>query len=57
VHQRAADSARIVSLARIDGEATSWYGSRALAGLDYLRGLRLKLSGRDAPANRFGKLR
>ena len=41
----------------IDGEAASWYGSRAIAGLDYLRGIRQKLSGRDAQANRFGKLR
>lgn len=27
----------------IDGEMTSWYGSRAIAGLDYLADLRLKL--------------
>ena len=45
------------TLALIDGEAASWYGSRAIAGLDTLRGLRQKLSGRDAPANRSGKLR
>lgn len=37
----------------IDGEAASWYGSRAIAGLDYLRGLRQKLAGPDAQANRF----
>ncbi len=43
--------------ALIDGEAASWYGSRAIAGLNTLRGLRQKLSGRDAQANRFGKLR
>ncbi|MCX7177388.1 MAG: cobalamin-binding protein, partial [Proteobacteria bacterium] len=24
----------------VDGEMVSWYGSRALAGLDYLAGLR-----------------
>ena len=36
------------TVALIDGEAASWYGSRAIAGLDYLRGLRQKLSGRDA---------
>ncbi len=28
------------TLALIDGEMTSWYGSRAIAGLDYLRRLR-----------------
>jgi hypothetical protein len=24
-------------VSRIDGEMTSWYGSRAIAGIDYLR--------------------
>ncbi len=28
----------------IDGEMTSWYGSRAIAGMDYLRRLRAKLA-------------
>jgi hypothetical protein len=28
--------------ALIDGEMTSWYGSRAVAGMDYLRQLREK---------------
>jgi ABC-type Fe3+-hydroxamate transport system substrate-binding protein len=45
------------TVALIDGEATSWYGSRAIAGLDYLRELREKPTGRDAQANRFSKLR
>ena len=45
------------TVALIDGAATSWYGSRAIAGLDTLRRLRQKLSGLDAQANRFGKLR
>jgi ABC-type Fe3+-hydroxamate transport system substrate-binding protein len=29
----------------VDGEMMSWYGSRALAGLDYLRGLRAQVEG------------
>jgi hypothetical protein len=29
----------------VDGEMMSWYGSRALAGLRYLRGLRTMLGG------------
>jgi len=40
------------TLALIDGEAASWYGSRAIAGLDYLRGLRQQLAppeGRENP--------
>jgi hypothetical protein len=28
------------TVALIDGEMTSWYGSRAIAGMDYLRRLR-----------------
>jgi hypothetical protein len=28
------------AVALIDGEMTSWYGSRAIAGMDYLRRLR-----------------
>ena len=45
------------TVALIDGEATSWYGSRAVAGMDYLRGLRAKLAGHDTPENRFRKPR
>jgi len=29
----------------VDGEMMSWYGSRALAGIDYLRGLRAQVEG------------
>jgi ABC-type Fe3+-hydroxamate transport system substrate-binding protein len=45
------------TVALIDGEAASWYGSRAIAGLDYLRGLREQPTVPDAMANRLGKLR
>jgi len=38
------------SVALIDGEMTSWYGSRAIAGLGYLRRFREQLSGPGAPA-------
>lgn len=31
----------------LDGEATSWYGSRAVAGLRHLAGLRLRLAGME----------
>ena len=37
---------RIVAL--IDGEMTSWYGSRAIAGMEYLRRFRAQLNGQDA---------
>jgi ABC-type Fe3+-hydroxamate transport system substrate-binding protein len=33
----------------VDGEMMSWYGSRALEGLRYLRKLRALLEGRDSP--------
>lgn len=29
----------------VDGEMMSWYGSRALAAMDYLRGLRAQVEG------------
>jgi len=45
---RALPAMRGKALALIDGEATSWYGSRAIAGLDYLRMFRRKLSAPDA---------
>ena len=45
------------TVALIDGEMTSWYGSRAIAGMDYLRGFREKLAGQDAHENGFGKSR
>jgi ABC-type Fe3+-hydroxamate transport system substrate-binding protein len=45
------------TVALIDGEATSWYGSRAVAGMDYLRGLRANPAGHDTPENRFRKPR
>lgn len=45
------------TVALIDGEMTSWYGSRAIAGMDYLRGLRETPAGQDAQENRFGKSR
>ena len=54
---RALPAMRGKTVALIDGEATSWYGSRAIAGLDYLLGLRDKPAGRDAISNRLGKLR
>jgi len=37
---RALPAMRGKSLAQIDGEMTSWYGSRAIAGMDYLRRFR-----------------
>lgn len=43
------------TVAPIDGEMTSWYGSRAIAGLDYLRRLRGQLCGQGAQAQRLGK--
>jgi len=39
---------RGTTVALIDGEMTSWYGSRAIAGMDYLRRLRQQLSGHKA---------
>lgn len=45
------------TLVLIDGEMTSWYGSRAIAGMNYLRGLRENLAGLDAQENRFRKSR
>jgi ABC-type Fe3+-hydroxamate transport system substrate-binding protein len=41
----------------IDGEMTSWYGSRAIAGLDYLRRIRQASCAQDAQAHRSGQLR
>jgi len=40
---RALPQLRTRKLALIDGEMTSWYGSRAVAGADYLRSFRQKL--------------
>lgn len=45
------------TVALIDGEMTSWYGSRAIAGMDYLRRFREKLTGQDSQENRFGQFR
>ena len=45
------------TVALIDGEMTSWYGSRAIAGMDYLRSFREKLAGQDAHENGFRKSR
>ena len=45
------------TLALIDGEAASWYGSRAIAGLDYLRVLRQKLARQDIAEDPPGKAR
>lgn len=44
------------AVALIDGEAVSWYGSRAIAGLDYLRRIRERTCAQDAQEDRFGKL-
>ncbi len=44
-------------VALIDGEMTSWYGSRAIAGIDYLRRLRHELNGQKAPENGSAGLR
>jgi ABC-type Fe3+-hydroxamate transport system substrate-binding protein len=41
----------------IDGEMTSWYGSRAIAGMDYLRRLRENSNSQDPQENRFGQFR
>jgi ABC-type Fe3+-hydroxamate transport system substrate-binding protein len=54
---RALPAMRGKMVALIDGEASSWYGSRAIAGLDYLRGLREQLTGRGPQPNRIRKLR
>ncbi len=40
----------------IDGEMTSWYGSRAIAGMDYLRQLREKSAGQDSKEIRSGNV-
>ena len=40
VQLRALPALRAKPVALIDGEMTSWYGSRAIAGMDYLRRLR-----------------
>ncbi|HEY5293501.1 MAG TPA: helical backbone metal receptor [Burkholderiales bacterium] len=45
------------TVALIDGEMTSWYGSRAVAGMDYLRRFRENLAGGDSQENRFGQSR
>ncbi len=45
---RALHAMRGKTVGLLDGEAASRYGSRAIAGLDTLRALRQKLSGRDA---------
>ena len=45
------------TVALIDGEMTSWYGSRAVAGMDYLRRLRKELSGQKARENGSAELR
>jgi len=38
-----------VKVSLIDGEMTSWYGSRAIAGLAYLAGFRRRLLGGKVP--------
>jgi ABC-type Fe3+-hydroxamate transport system substrate-binding protein len=48
---RALPAMNAKAVALIDGEMASWYGSRAIAGMDYLRGLRQDPAGPD----RFGK--
>ena len=45
------------TIALIDGEMTSWYGSRAIAGMDYLRRFREQLSREDAARGRSGEAR
>ncbi len=45
---RALPALRGRTVTLIDGEMTSWYGSRAIAGMDYLRRFRAQLSARDA---------
>ena len=47
---RALPAMRGKTVALIDGEMSSWYGSRAIAAMDYLRRFREQLSGQDAPA-------
>ena len=44
---RALPVVRGKTVALIDGEMTSWYGSRAIAGMDYLRRFREQLSRQD----------
>lgn len=53
---RALPAMRGKTVALIDAEMTSWYGSRAIAGMDYLRRLRQQPGARDAQANGSGKL-
>lgn len=36
---------------QVDGEALSWYGSRAIAGLDYLTGLAREMAGAPLPGS------
>ena len=45
---RALPALRGKTVALIDGEMTSWYGSRAIAGMDYLRRYRSQLNGQNA---------
>ena len=47
---RALPVMREKTVALIDGEMTSWYGSRAIAAMDYLHRFREQLSGQDALA-------
>jgi ABC-type Fe3+-hydroxamate transport system substrate-binding protein len=54
---QALPAARGKTVALIDGEMTSWYGSRAIAGMDYLRRLREQSSSQDSQENRFGQFR
>ena len=44
---RALPAMRGKTVALIDGAMCSWYGSRAIAGMDYLRRFREQLSGQD----------
>jgi ABC-type Fe3+-hydroxamate transport system substrate-binding protein len=48
VELRALPVMRGKTVALIDGEMTSWYGSRAIAAMDYLRRFREPLGGQDA---------
>jgi ABC-type Fe3+-hydroxamate transport system substrate-binding protein len=41
----------------IDGEMTSWYGSRAITGMDYLRRFREASNAQDAQENSPGNIR
>jgi hypothetical protein len=54
---RALPAMRGKTVALINGEMTSWYGSRAIAGLDYLRRYRQQLAGHDSRDIRSGKAR